>query len=207
MAVFFAVLAVVVWGSAFVFAGRTSLYSYNVNGLLVQSNSFDPKTYFAELGDSSIFIVSPEMHETVSAADSQVFNASNVFSVVLNGNSKTVVLLYRVLDSGNTLSYCITNKGDVTKSEKISKEDCLAQLSSEESVKILLDSPNDSVAVPYVLLEKNRLSFKTKNPVQLGNSAFIVVNIMYSNAADVINYSNQLISDLLSKKTLTPSGS
>lgn len=193
---FFVLLAIIAWGAAFAVSKQDSLYNYNVNGLFVKSNDFDPKTYFAELGNSGDFIISPEMHETVSSVDPYVFGASNTFSVVLNGNKKNATLLVRVLDQNNSLAYCLTNLGDVKKSEQISGEKCLEELASQDKVRILIDNPNDAVQSTFVMLEKNKITLKPKNYSQVDKAAYVVSLIMYENTDAIISKSNDVVSGL-----------
>lgn len=196
--VFFIVLTAIVWGSAITIAKPKFVYNYNANGLLVQSNEFNPITYFAELGNKYDFIVSPEMHEEITAVEPYVFNAANTLSVVLNGNDKNVTLLVRVLDSGNNIAYCLSNFADVKVSEQISKEACIAELASPEKVKILIDFPDEKIVQASALLEENQVTIKTKDYSQLRNVSFIVARIMFENAESIIEQSNTLIDRLLS---------
>jgi hypothetical protein len=195
---FFAALAIIAWGATFALAKSNFVYNYNANGLLVRSNDFDPKVYFAELGDSSNFIVSPEMHESVSADDHSVFGAANIFSVVLTGNKKTVVMIVRVLDSSNSLAYCMTNKGSTQVSEKISREQCLAYLDSNAAVKIMVDYPSESFQAASAVLEKDRIAIRTNNASNIGNAAFLVSAIMYENTEEIISKSNDIVGSVLS---------
>ncbi|MDD5163351.1 MAG: hypothetical protein PHD95_04040 [Candidatus ainarchaeum sp.] len=195
---FFIVIAVIAWGAAFALAKPNFIYNYNANGLIVRSNDFDPKMYFAELGNSTNFIVSPEMHETVSADDHSVFGAANIFSVVLTGNKKAVVMLVRVLDSGNSLAYCMTNKGSLQVSEKVSKEQCLAYLDSNSAVKIMVDYPSESFQIASAFLEKDRITIRTNSASNIGNSAFVVSAIMYENTEEIISKSNDIVGSVLS---------
>ncbi|MBN1941083.1 MAG: hypothetical protein JW772_02785, partial [Candidatus Diapherotrites archaeon] len=190
-------LTAVSWGSAYAFSQGQFKYEYNVNGLLVQSNYSDPVTYFAELGNQENFIVSPQMHESVPAAESHVFDASNTFSVVLNGNDKNVTLLIRVLDSSNNRIYCLTNYGNVQVSEQISNETCTEMLESQDTVKILIELPNEFLSMPTAMLEENRITVQTQNYGQLDNVSFIVARIMYANAQEIIDKSNSFIQRVL----------
>ncbi|MDD5148098.1 MAG: hypothetical protein PHH08_01390 [Candidatus ainarchaeum sp.] len=193
-----AVIAVVAWGAVFAVSKSGFAYNYTINGLIVNSDFADPKTAMGEFGNADSFIISPEMHETVSSSDHSVFSAANTFSVVLTGNKKDVIMLVRVLGPDNSLSYCMTNSGDVTTAEKISKEICLEQLASGNKARILIESPNSSVPVASVVLEKNKLTLKTSNSSQTGNAAFLAAAIIYSNAEEIIRKSNDIVGNALS---------
>jgi len=196
--VFWIIVAAAAWSYAIFFASVPAEYSYNVNGLLVESNEFNPESYFAELGNSKSFIVSPAMHEKVTATDQHVFAAATTVSVVLNGNAKEVEMLIRVFGEGNSLLYCLSNLGDVKTSAEISKEDCLAKLDSDARVRVLLEAPDSEIPMPYAMLEKNKITLKAQKPEQTNNAAFLVSVIMYPNAQDIINQSNTIIDKVIS---------
>jgi len=167
-----------------------------VNGVIFVSDEMQVQHALPLLALNETFIVSPAVYSPGKKVNLFMSNASNLFIVILTGNGKEVVQLYRVFDESNNLLHCETNYGDIMVQEQISAEQCLEMLESSESAKVLIDFPSSFVAGPVVRLSEKKAVVQSNGSDQLGSTSFTLLQAMFANADSVLAASNRLTEKL-----------
>jgi hypothetical protein len=130
------------------------------------------------------------MNEKISPVDHTIFGGSALFLQVLEGNGRQTVQLLRVYNSKRELIYCLTNFGDVNRSERLETEACQDFLGQEDSVLVLIQFPDDGLPMPVLELSEHKIVVKTALQEEIGDASFLALRIMFKNARDVIESSN-----------------
>ncbi len=164
-----------------------------VENVLIEYGNVNPFELFAMFSENDVFLVSPQMNEKAKTVDHQMFNATALFLQVLEGNNRKTVQLLRVYSEESELSYCLTNYGDVNRSETLEKGECLQLLSSENGGLILIEFPDSKLPGPVLEIGEKRLVVKPKTNDDIGNASFLALRIMFKNSQQIIEKSNIII--------------
>lgn len=164
-----------------------------VEGVFIDSGEEDPYSLFSALSKKSVFLISPQMHERAETVDHSMFNGTALFLQVLEGNKRKPVQVIRVYDEGNELSYCLTNYGDVNKSETLEKEECLEYLSQENSAVVLIQFPDQRLPQPVLEISKDKLIVRPKSSEGIGETCFLALRIMFKNSQQIVERSGSFL--------------
>jgi hypothetical protein len=189
LAVAFAVAALILVFAA----GQDALI---VEDTLIESGESDPYSLFASLSKNSVFLVSPQMNEKTRAVDHAMFNGTAMFLQVIEGNGRKAVQVIRVYDESNGLSYCLTNFGDLNKSERLEADACLDYLSSKNGALVLIEFPDSELSRPGLEISEGRLVVKPSSSGDIGKTCFLALRIMFKNSEEIIESSNVILSGL-----------
>ncbi len=165
----------------------------NIEFVSAQSS---PISAVRQLAGSESFIISAQVHDPVTGADTLLFNSAALFIVVLSGNEKNVIQLFRIVDQQGNLSYCLTNHGELTTEERLSVEECNSLLAGDGPVKILINPANSSLSQPRISFSGDSVTIEADKVESTSNAAFTLLKTMFSNAEEVISKSNAITSQL-----------
>ncbi len=161
-----------------------------VEGVFIDSGEKDPYSLFSALSKKSVFLISPQMHERAEAVDHSMFNGTALFLQVLEGNKRKPVQVIRVYNEGNELSYCLTNYGDVNKSETLEKLECLEYISQENNAVVLIQFPDQRLPQPVLEISEGRLVIKPKTDEGIGEACFLALRILFKNSQQIVERSD-----------------
>lgn len=167
----------------FLFFHSPYKYSFVVDSIPYHSNYYTPTEFFNIISSEKTVFVSPVFEE--NNINPSVFNAMQLWNVILNASGVQTVLLVRVSEN-NVLSYCRTNSGLVEVDEIISLEECNNIISSDKWV-VLLEQGSERV----VIEENKAIIFSS-----IENSSFVsysVIKQIFPNAESVFDMINQKI--------------
>ncbi len=168
-----------------------------VEGILIDAGEEDAFKLFSNFSEKETFIVSPQMHERALPVDHLMFNGTAMFLQVLEGNGKKAIQVLRVYNKNNEIGSCITNYGDVNRSETLEKEECLEYLLPENGGIILIEFPDNELSQSTIQISEDILIVKPKTEQAIGETAFLSLKIMYQNSREVIEKSNKIIGEVL----------
>ena len=193
----YVILVFVIAVLAFVaFSGFQDPYLVSVDGVLFKGQGASPFELIPKLAKEGKFIVSAEIYQPGKAVNPLMSNASNLFVVVLIGNGKEVTQLIQAVDESGNLLFCETNFGDVKTQEQITVEQCNAMLNSSDKVVIEINFPNNELQSAVATVSENRIVVQSNSNAAINNSAFTVLQTMFSNAQDVLDKSNDLVKSI-----------
>jgi len=161
-----------------------------VEGTLIDAGSQDPYELFSTISSKERFLISPQMNEKTSAVDHAIFAGSALFLQVLEGNSRNTVQVIRAYYAQGSFAYCLTNYGDVNRSERLEKEECEAFLGQENAVLVMIEFPDDSLQRPVIELGQDKIVVKSNSQESIDETCFLALRIMFENAREVIERSN-----------------
>ena len=179
-----------------VIASMPGSKGFVVEETLIDSGELDVFNAFQNLENKDVFIVSPQVNEVTKQVDHAMLNGTNLFVQVLTGNNKTAIQLYRVYNEDKELVYCFTNYGDVNKSERLEKQACLEYLSPKNGALILLDFPDQSLAMPVLEIDESQLIVKSNKESEIGEASFLALRIMFKNSKEIVEKSNLILKNL-----------
>jgi len=164
-----------------------------VEGVLIDAGQNSPAEAFSGFSSHSIFLVSTRMNERMTVLDHSLFNGMALFLQVFEGNGKKAVQVIRVYDSQNNLSYCLTNFGDVNRSETLESGECLDYLSPQNGSIVMIELPDDGLQRPVIELNENALIVRPTGNEDIGSTSFLALRLMFKNAPEIIERSNQIL--------------
>lgn len=167
-----------------------------VEGVFIDSGEKDTYSLFSAISKKSVFLISPQMHERAEAVDHSMFNGTALFLQVLEGNKRKPVQVIRIYNEGNELSYCLTNYGDVNKSETLEKEECLEYLSQENSAVVLIQFPDQRLSQPVLEISEGKLIVRPKSSDGIGETCFLALRIMFKNSQQIVERSDSFLRGL-----------
>jgi len=190
-----AVLAVAILVAVLIFAFPPAK-GLVVEGMLIDTGSQEPFTFFSRLSEQETFLVSPMRNEETKPVDHTMFNGSAMFLQVVVGNGRKAVQVVRVYGQDNSLSYCLTNYGDVNRSERMDADACMQYLVPENGAVILLDLPNDKLQSPVISLGNGAISIKPKSEADIGKASFLALRLMFKNSGEIIERANNILAEV-----------
>lgn len=174
----------------------TAQYGLVVEGVLIDSGGKDPYAIFSGISSKNVFLISPQMNKTAKAVDHLMFNGTALFVEVIEGNKRNAVQVIRVFNESGEFEYCLTNYGDVNRSEELGREECLEYLTLENSAVVLIEPPNNGLPRPVIELSEGKLIIKPKTNGDIGSTCFLALRIMFKNSQEVIDKANVILGRL-----------
>ena len=190
------ILLIAVFALVYFLEIPTNSSGVEVEGVVLTSTDATVVEHVKAFASNEKFFVSGIVHDPVIEVDGLMFNSIALYLVVLNGNQKEVVQLMRVVDSSNTLLYCLTNKGDLLTEETLGVEECNALIQAEGNAVVLIEIPDNSLQKPKITLSGNKAIIQGNSIGSLNNTSFTLLKAMFSNAEQVLARSNSLTSVL-----------
>lgn len=175
------------------------LYFASLQGqLIVEDTAIDSGneqalSLFSSFSKKSVFIVSPQMHETSQPVDHSMYNGSALFLQVLVGNGNDTIQVIRVLDDEGNFLYCVSNFGDFNKSETMEKQACLDYLSPENGALVMLEFPDEKLQMPLLEISAEKLVLRPKTSGDIGKTCFLALRIMFENSQEITDSANALL--------------
>lgn len=167
-----------------------------VEGVLIDAGEMDPYNAFSDISSEPKFIISPQMTESMQAVDHATFNAAALFLQVLEGNGRKTVQLVRVYNGERQLLYCLTNFGDLNRSEMLEAGPCQDLLKGEDGFPILIQFPDQSLSMPSIELSEDSLVIRPSSQEDIGETSFLALRIMFRNAREVIEKSGLIFDQI-----------
>lgn len=167
-----------------------------VEGVLIDSGSNDPYALFSGISSRNVFLISPQMNARATAVDHAMFNGTALFVEVIEGNKRNAVQVIRVFNESGEFENCLTNYGDVNRSEEIGREECLEYLSPENGAVVLIEKPNENLPQPVIELGEGKIIIKPKTNDDIGSTCFLALRIMFKNSQEVIDKANAILGRL-----------
>jgi len=167
-----------------------------VEGTAIDSKGLDPFEVFPSFAENTTFIVSPQMNEKATNLDHTIFNSTALFLQVLNGNNRNAIQILRAHNQEKELLYCYTNYGDLTKSERLEKEECLELLSQEGAGIIMIEFPDEQLPGPVIEISSQKLVVRPNKESTIGSTSFLALRILFKNAEQVIEGSSTILDSL-----------
>ena len=167
-----------------------------VEGVLIDSGGKDPYALFSGISSKNIFLISPQMNERATAVDHLMFNGTALFVEVIEGNKRNAVQVIRVFNESGEFEHCLTNYGDVNRSEELGREECLEYLAPRDSAVVLIEPPNNDLPRPVIELGEGKLIIKPKTNGDIGSTCFLALRIMFKNSQEVIDKANVILGRL-----------
>jgi hypothetical protein len=167
-----------------------------VEGVLIDSAGNDPYALFSDISSKNVFLISPQMNERAMAVDHAMFNGTALFIEVIAGNKRSAVQVLRVLNDSGEFDHCLTNFGDVNRSEELGTQDCLKYLSTENGVVVLIEQPNPALPQPIIEVAEGKLIIKPKTNNDLGSTCFVALRLLFRNSQEIIDNSNNILDRL-----------
>lgn len=167
-----------------------------VEGVLIDSGEEDPYELFSKISQKNTFLISPQMNERVQGVDSLMFNGMALYLQVIEGNKRNAVQVIRAYNPKKQLLYCLTNYGDVNRSEMLQPEECLEYLTPKNGVVVMIQTPDESLLQSKIELSENKIIIKPKSNGDISDTSFLPLEIMFQNAREIIENANTLLGDL-----------
>lgn len=192
IAVVFILLAVAVAAVLF-FPSQKGLV---VEGTLIDSGDKDPYGLFDSISKKNTFLISPEMNERVQGVDHLMFNAMALYLQVIEGNRRNSVQVIRATNPEGELVYCLTNYGDVNRSEMLEPQECLDYLAPKNGVVVLIEFPDETLPLNKIELSESKMVIRPNSNDSISDATFLALRIMFENAREIIDKSNSVLEDL-----------
>lgn len=164
-----------------------------VEGVSIDSSGQDPYALFAGLSQKSTILVSPQMNERAEAVDHLMFNGMALFLQVVEGNNRQAVQVIRVYGTGNEIGYCLTNYGDVNRSETMQREECLEYISQENAGVVLIEFPDPNLPRPVLEISEGRLVVRPKSNEDISKTCFLAIRIMFKNSQQILGRASAIL--------------
>lgn len=192
-----AMLAVAIAVAALILVFAAGQNGLVVEQTLIESGENNPYSLFASFPENSVFLISPQMNEKTDAVDHAMFNGMALFLQVIEGNGKKAVQVIRVYDESNSLSYCLTNFGDVNKSERLEADACLDYLSPQNGALVLIEFPDSELSQPSLEISEGRLVVRPSSNDDIGKTSFLALRILFKNSQEIIERSSVILTGLI----------
>jgi len=168
-----------------------------VEGVLIDAGPEDPYALFAGISSREKFLISPQMNEKTASVDHAIFGGSALFLQVLEGNGRQTVHVIRVYSKERELMYCLTNFGDVNRSERLEAGPCQEFLKEENAVLVMIQFPDESLPRPVLEVSKDQIVVKSASQDEIADASFLALRIMFKNAQEVIESSTIVFDRLI----------
>jgi hypothetical protein len=176
--------------ASIVFLNSINAYKFELekDSVLFSSNEAQPVQLMQEFNLNDTVFVSPSISERGNE-NSFMSTSFNMVQIVLIGNDKNAVSLWRVMDSNKALSSCRTNSGNAQTDAELSALDCEKILDDKSNAIILISLPSTD-AKSRIILSDNRIEIVPSALDKAPNVSFAFLSAMYANAADIIRATN-----------------
>ncbi len=186
------VLIVVAIAGFFLLTQKPFPFSMEESGVLLASKTVPVEKGIADFSGHSSYLVAVELRQGEGISNQYLANGQTLFSVVLTGNQKNVILLYKSFDQNGSLIGCRTNHGDVLRDEELSIAQCDALWNNFSGGRVLVAWPDSSLSIPRVVFEGNTVIIQSNSFESISKTSFLVLKKTFSNSQAIIDQVNDI---------------